>query len=239
MTSGMCTCGGMVGWKGAMPKSSHHRGLARCQEKGKKEWSAGARATRSIKHTKLQWRRVIHKVSGGVHLNVGVLRLPHRVGAHGFDELVKGGRLRGQMQKFKGGELAAEFPPQMCGPGHPRKIRVAGGAAHVDVDHIGGGVEGWCPAHNIIHPQCPRLVGRLLQLMVGDWEGLVVGQGVGSGIGARLQGRRARTESAGTWSKENAKKGFERCEKAKQWKLGQIRTRFVQISHSRESVNLA
>ena len=34
--SGMCTCGGRVGWKGAMPKSSHHRVLARCQEKGKK-----------------------------------------------------------------------------------------------------------------------------------------------------------------------------------------------------------
>ena len=37
--SGMCTCGGMVGWKGALLKSSHHRGCARCQEKGKKEWS--------------------------------------------------------------------------------------------------------------------------------------------------------------------------------------------------------
>ena len=30
----------MVGWKGAMPKSSHHRRLARCQVKGKKEWLA-------------------------------------------------------------------------------------------------------------------------------------------------------------------------------------------------------
>ena len=52
--SEMCTWGGMVGWKGAMPKSSHHWGLARCQEKGKKEWSAGARAARSSWQTMLQ-----------------------------------------------------------------------------------------------------------------------------------------------------------------------------------------
>ena len=116
-----------------------------------------------------------------------VLRLPHRVSAHGIEELVKGGRLRGQMQKFKEGDLAAEFPPQICGPDLPPKIGVAGGAAQVDVNHIGGGVEGCCPAHNIVHPQCPRLVGRLLQLVVGDGEGLVVREGVGSGIGAELQ----------------------------------------------------
>ena len=38
------------------------------------------------------------------------------------------------MQKLKGGELGAEFPPQMSGPGIPLKIRVAGGAAQVDVN---------------------------------------------------------------------------------------------------------
>ena len=68
-----------------------------------------------------------HEVSGGVHLDVGVLRLPHRFSAHGIEELVKGGRLRGQMQNFKGGELAAQFPPQRCGPGPPPKEGVAGG----------------------------------------------------------------------------------------------------------------
>ena len=54
------------------------------------------------------------------------------------------------MQKFKGGELAAEFPPQSCGPGLLPNIGVVGGAAQVDVNHIGG--EGCCPAHNIVHP---------------------------------------------------------------------------------------
>ena len=49
--SGMCTFGWMVGWKGAMPKSSHHRGLARCHVKGKKQWSGGAPAARSCSHT--------------------------------------------------------------------------------------------------------------------------------------------------------------------------------------------
>ena len=92
------------------------------------------------------------------------------------------------MQKLKRGELAAEFPPQSCGPGLPPKIGVAGGAAQVDVNDIRGGVEGCCPAHNIVHPQCPRQVGRLLQLVVGDEEGLLLREGVGSGIGAGLQG---------------------------------------------------
>ena len=48
--------------------------------------------------------------------------------------------------------------------------------------------------------------------------------GLGNGRGCRLRGRgerpgwRAATLSAGTFAKENAKKGFESCEKAKQWK---------------------
>ena len=140
MLSRMCTWGGMVGWKGAVPKSSHHRGLARCQEKGKKEWSVGAPAARSCKHTMSQW-------GGGVwtRLVVGytwtwvVVRLPHRVSAHGIEELVNARRERGQMQKFKGGELAAQFPPQRCGPAPPPEVGVAGGAAHVDVNDLGGG----------------------------------------------------------------------------------------------------
>ena len=97
----------------------------------------------------------IHKVSGGVHLDVAVLRLPHRVSAHGIEQLVNGGGLRVEMKNFKGGDLAAEFPPQSCGTGLPPKMGVAGGAAQVDVNPIRGGVEGCCPAHNIIHPQCP------------------------------------------------------------------------------------
>ena len=92
------------------------------------------------------------KVSGGVHLEVGVLRLPHRVSAHGIEELVNARRERGEMQKLKGGELAAHFPPQRCSPAPPPEVPHGGGAAHIDVNDLGGGVEGCCPAHNIIHP---------------------------------------------------------------------------------------
>ena len=35
------------------------------------------------------------EVSGGVHVDVGVLRLPHKVSAHGIEELVDAGRERG------------------------------------------------------------------------------------------------------------------------------------------------
>ena len=35
------------------------------------------------------------EVSGGVHLDVGVLGLPHRFSAHGIEELVNTGRKRG------------------------------------------------------------------------------------------------------------------------------------------------
>ena len=51
---GMCTFGGMVGWKWAKPKTSHHRGLPRFQEKEKKEWSDAAPAPRSCRHTMSQ-----------------------------------------------------------------------------------------------------------------------------------------------------------------------------------------
>ena len=44
--------------------------------------------------------RGMDKVSGGVHLDVGVLRLPHRVSAQGIDELVNAGRERGWMQEI-------------------------------------------------------------------------------------------------------------------------------------------
>ena len=45
----------------------------------------------------------IHKVIVGVHLDMGVLRLPHRVSAHGIEQLVNGGRLRGQMKSLSEG----------------------------------------------------------------------------------------------------------------------------------------
>ena len=119
------------------------------------------------------------------------------------------------MQKLKGGELVAQFPPQRCGPAPPPEVGVAGGAAHVDVNDFGGGVEGCCPARNIIHPQCPRQVRRLLQFMVGNREGLVV---IGSGRGFRLRGLSASWDIVCRDMIKRECEGFESCEKAKQWK---------------------
>ena len=163
-------------------------GVGKVPRKGEKRMVCRCTCTKILQAHHIAVGGGVHKVSGGVHLDVGVLRLPHGVSAHGVEELVNSRRGRGEMQKFKGGYLAAQFPPQGCGPSPTPKVGLAGGAAHVDVDDLGGGVEGCCPAHNIIHPQCPRLVRRLLQLMVGDGEGLVVGEGVG----CRLRGRGAR-----------------------------------------------
>ena len=159
-------------------------GAGKVLGQGGKKWSGGAPAATSCRHTMSQWVGNTHKVSGGVHLDVGVLGLPHRVSTHGVEQLVNGGGLRGEMQKLKGGKSELEFPPQICGPGLPPKIRVAGGAARVNVNYVGGGGEGCCLARYIIHPQCPRLVSRLLHLVVGAGEGLVLRQGVGSKIGA-------------------------------------------------------
>ena len=173
-----------------------------------------------------QWGRGIHKVSGGAHLEVGVLALPHRVYTHGIEQLVNGGGLRGQMQKLKRGEWGAEFPPQSCGPGLPPKIGVAGGAAHVDVNYLGGGVEGCRPAHYIVQPQCPRLVGSLLQLVVGDGEGLVLRHGVSSKIGAGMQGGELRQCLLGHGQKKTQGKALRGVRKRNSVNWG----KFVRIS---------
>ena len=73
------------------------------------------------------------------------------------------------------------------------------------------------PAHNIIHPQCPRPVRRLLQLMVGDGEGLVVGEGVGCGVGARGQVGELGHSLLGHGQKK-MRREFEGCDKGKRWK---------------------
>ena len=73
------------------------------------------------------------------------------------------------MQKTKGGNPEAEVPPQICGLGLPPKTRVARGAALVNVNYLGGGVQGCCLGHYIVHCKCPGLVGRLLHLVMGDW----------------------------------------------------------------------
>ena len=95
-------------------------------------------------------------------------------------------------------------------------------------------------------PPAPRLLGRLLQLMVGDGEGLVVGEGVGSGIGAGLQTGELGQSLLGHGQKKMQRKALRAVRKRNSGNWGElvqnsyeIRTNFVRISRSREYVNLA
>ena len=58
------------------------------------------------------------------------------------------------------------------------------------MNYLGAGVKGCCLGHYIVHCKGPGLVGRLLHLVMGNWHGLVLHQGVGSNIGAGLQKRK-------------------------------------------------
>ena len=53
----------------------------------------------------------MHQVSGGLDLDVGVLGLPHRRNTHCIQQLVLGGGDGKKVQKTKGGDPEAEFPP--------------------------------------------------------------------------------------------------------------------------------
>ena len=168
----------------------------------------------------------VHQVRGGVHLDVGVLGIPHRVGMHGIQQLVHGGGLGETVQKTKGGNPEAEFPPQICGPGLPPKIRVAQGVAQVNANHLGGEVEGCYPGHYIVHCKGPGLVGRLLHVVMGDRQGFVLHKGVGSSIGAGLQGRKLGESLRG----HGQRKALRAVEEGNGGKLG----KFVRISYEFE-----
>ena len=53
----------------------------------------------------------------------------------------------------------------------------------INVNDLGGGVQGCCPGYYILHCEGPGVVGRLFHLVMGDWEGLILRQGVTSSIG--------------------------------------------------------
>ena len=40
------------------------------------------------------------------------------------------------------------------------------------MNYLGDGVQGRCQSYYIVHCKGPRLVGRLLDLVMGDWPGL-------------------------------------------------------------------
>ena len=90
------------------------------------------------------------------------------------------------------------------------------------------------------HPPPVPLTGRSPPPFGGGRRG-----GLGTAPGCRQEdrggtaGRRATTKCARTWSQKAVKKGFESCEKAKQWRLGQILVKFIRISYEIDNlVNL-
>ena len=80
----------------------------------------------------------------------------------------------------------------MRGLGLPQNVTVARGATQINVNSLGRGVHGCCPGHYIFHCERPGVACCLPHLMMGDWEGLILRQGVGSSIRCGLQGRRSR-----------------------------------------------
>ena len=206
---GMCTFGWMVGWIGAMPKSSHHRGLARCQVKGEKmvRWCPGNKILQA--HHVAMGGGGIHKVSGGVHRDVGVLGLPHRVSMHGIQQLATGGGLRGQMQKLKGGESEAELSPQICGQELPPQDKSCTRGCGGQCELCQGRGQGMLPSP-LHHPPPAPVTGRSPPPFGGGRRG-----GLGTVLGCRQQDRggtarkRPAIKRAGTWSQKAVKKGFE------------------------------
>ena len=59
----------------------------------------------------------------------------------------------------------------------------------INVNRLGGGVPGCCPSHNFFNCQRPGVVRRLLQLVMGDRQGFIPRQSVGSSFRPGLQGR--------------------------------------------------
>ena len=76
------------------------------------------------------------------------------------------------------------------------------------------------PSPQQIPPPVPRHVGRLLQLVVGDGEGLVLRQGVGSRIGAGLQGGELRRCLLGHGQKNRQRKALRAVRKRNSGKSG-------------------
>ena len=82
--------------------------------------------------------------------------------------------------------------------------------------------------------------------MVGDAKGLAVGEGVGGGIGARLQAGELGQSLLGHGQKKMRGKALRAVRKRSSGNWGkfvrnsyEIRTNFVRISESREYMNLA
>ena len=93
----------------------------------------------------------------------------------------------------------------------------------MNVNNLGGGVQGCCLGHYVSHCERPGVVRRLLHLVMGDWESLIRRHDVGSNIRHGLHGGRL-----GKCLRHIQKtKGHESCREAKRCNVGQIATKFI------------
>ena len=95
-------------------------------------------------------------------------------------------------------------------------------------------------------PSSPRQVGRLLQLVVGNGEGLVLRSGVGSKIGAKLQGGELGQCLLGHGQKNRQRNTLRAAGKQNSANSGKFvrdsykpRISFLRMLQSREFVNVA
>ena len=94
--SGMCTWGGDGGMERGDAQIIPPAGAGKVPGEGEKGVVRRCTCSKIVQaHHVAVGGGGMDEVSGGVHLDVGVLRLPHRVSAHGIEELANAGRERG------------------------------------------------------------------------------------------------------------------------------------------------
>ena len=170
----------------------------------------------------------MRQVSGRVHLDVGIRRLSHQVSTHGIQQLVHGGglgekikkrrertRKRNSLRKF----VDHAFRPMYeLRDGLHRSMGITPGEGSRDAAQATISSTESLPERYVASSVCWWAMGRA-------WYCAKISAAASGGTA----GRRAGTKYPGTWSQEEANKGFESCEKAKKWKLWQIQRKFVQI----------
>ena len=95
MTSGTCTWGGDGGIERGDAQIIPPPGVGKMPRKGEKRVVCWCTCSKILQAHHIAVGGCVDEVSGRVHLDVGLLRLPHRVIPHRAEELVNTGGERG------------------------------------------------------------------------------------------------------------------------------------------------